>query len=167
MKTLGARGLKVLKICHLLFGIMWIGGVMALVSIMLVAQPQTKDMMYMAAWAHLIVDKYFLIPGGVGIVVVAILYGVFTKWGFFRHRWLTYKWVLTVLLIVLGAGYMGVVIEENFAYAQRLLSEDLPTDIFFANIRNVAISGIVQLVVFLLVIVISVFKPKNKATLRI
>ena len=68
-------------------------------------------------------------------------------------------------LIALGAGYMGVVIEENFAYAQWLLSEDLPTDIFFANIRNVAISGIVQLVVFMLVI--SVFKPKNKATLRI
>jgi len=27
MKTLGTKGLRFLKICHLLFAIMWIGGV--------------------------------------------------------------------------------------------------------------------------------------------
>ena len=32
MKTLGTKGLQILKISHLLFAIMWIGGVMALVS---------------------------------------------------------------------------------------------------------------------------------------
>lgn len=35
MKKLGATGLKVLKICHLLFAVMWIGGVMALVCLQL------------------------------------------------------------------------------------------------------------------------------------
>ena len=35
---------------------------------------------YMAAQSHLIVDEYFLIPGGIGIVVTAILYGALTKW---------------------------------------------------------------------------------------
>ena len=106
MKTIGTKGLRILKISHLLFATMWIGGVMALVSLLLRQTPQTREMMYMAAQSHLIVDEYFLIPGGIGIVVTAILYGTFTKWGFFKQRWITVKWILTVMLVAIGAGYM-------------------------------------------------------------
>lgn len=81
MKTLGTKWLRILKISHLLFATMWIGGVMALVSLQLGLTPQTKEMMYMAAQAHLIVDEYFLIPGGIGILATALLYGTLTKVG--------------------------------------------------------------------------------------
>ena len=53
-------------------------------------------MIYTAAQSHLIVDEHFLIPGGIGIIVTAILYGTITKWGFFKQRWITVKWILTV-----------------------------------------------------------------------
>lgn len=53
--------------------------------------------------------------------------------------WLAVKWILTILLVVLGAGYMGVIIKENMAYAQRLMSEDLAVGVFYDNVRNVAI----------------------------
>ena len=49
MKALGTKELRVLKICHLLFATMWIGGVMALFSLQLGQPPQTKEMMYTAA----------------------------------------------------------------------------------------------------------------------
>ena len=159
MKTLGTKGLRILKISHLLFAIMWIGGVMALVSLQLGQTPKNQEMMYMAAQSHLIVDEYFLIPGGIGIVVTAILYGALTKWGFFKHKWLTVKWVLTVLLVVLGAGYMGATIKENMIYAQSVLTGNAETSSFLANIRNVAITGIVQLIAFAYIIIISVVKP--------
>lgn len=120
---MGTKGLRILKISHLLFAVMWIGGVMALVSLQLGATPDTKEMMYMGAIAHLIVDEYFLIPGGIGIVITAIIYGMFTKWGFFKQRWLTVKWVITLLLVIIGAGYMGMTIKENAVYAQKMLSE--------------------------------------------
>ena len=162
MKTLGTKGLQILKISHLLFAIMWIGGVMALVSLQLGQAPQTKDMMYLAAQSHLIVDEYFLIPGGIGIIVTAVLYGSFSKWGFFKHKWLVAKWILTVLLVVLGAGYMGVTIKENMVYAQRIQADNADTSIFLANIRYVAIAGIVQLIGFAYIIVISVVKPWRK-----
>ena len=148
MKTLGTKGLHILKISHLLFAIMWIGGVMALVSLQLGQAPQTKDMMYLAAQSHLIVDEYFLIPGGIGIIVTAVLYGSFSKWGFFKHKWLVAKWILTVLLVVLGAGYMGVTIKKNMVYAQRIQADNADASIFLANIRYVAIAGIVQLIGF-------------------
>lgn len=162
MKTLETRGLQVLKISHLLFAIMWIGGVMALVSLQLGQPPQTKDMMYLAAQSHLIVDEYFLIPGGIGIIVTAVLYGSLSKWGFFKHRWISVKWILTALLVVLGAGYMGATIKENMVYALKILTDNADASIFLANVRNVAIAGIVQLIGFAYIIVISVVKPWKK-----
>lgn len=132
---------------------------MALVSLQLGQTPQTREMMYIAAQSHLIVDEYFLIPGGIGILVTAILYGTLTKWGFFKQRWLTVKWILTVLLVALGAGYMGATIKENMSYAQDILTKGADAGVFFTNVRNVAIAGIVQLIGFACIIVISGVKP--------
>lgn len=162
MKKLGKNGLKILKISHLLFAIMWFGGVMALVSLQLGAAPDTREMMYMAAVAHLVVDEYFLIPGGIGILLTALVYGIFTRWGFFKHRWLAVKWTLTILLIIIGAGYMGVTIKENVLYAQRMLTEAISPDVYLANVHHVAMAGVIQLVGFVYIVAISVLKPWGK-----
>ena len=45
---------------------------MVLVSLQLAQTPETREMIYAAAQSHLIVDEYFLIPGGIGIIVTAI-----------------------------------------------------------------------------------------------
>ena len=151
--------MKALKVFHILFGIMWIGGVMALVSIMLGVQPQGVEQMYAVARDHLVIDKFFLIPGGIGIVLTALIYSIFTKWGFFKVKWVGVKWVLTVVLVLIGKIYMGVTIEKNMDYAAMMLTEPLPVEPFFANVRNVAIAGIVQLVGFAAILILSVWKP--------
>ncbi len=162
MKTLGAKGLRALKICHLLFAIMWIGGVMALVSVQFGATPTTREMMYMAAECQLVIDESFLISGGVGIIVTALAYGCMTKWGFFKHRWLTVKWILTFILVVIGAGYMGVTIKENMVYAGQLLDGKADVAKYWNNVHHVAIAGIIQLVLFVYVVCVSVVKPWKK-----
>ncbi len=164
MKKIGnVNVMKVLKIFHILFGIMWIGGVMALVSIMLGTQPQGVEQMYAVAKDHLVIDKFFLIPGGIGIVVTALIYSIFTKWGFFKVKWVGVKWVLTVILVLIGKIYMGVTIEKNMDYAGMMLIESLPAEPFLANVRNVAIAGIVQLVGFAAILILSVWKPWVKS----
>lgn len=67
-----------------------------------------------------------------------------------------------MLLVVLGAGYMGATIKENMIYAQTILAGNAETGVFLANIRNVAIAGIVQLIGFAYIIGISVVKPWKK-----
>lgn len=141
---------------------MWIGGVMALISLMIGAIPETREMMYMAALSHLIIDKLFLIPGGIGITITAIIYGFFTNWGFIKHRWIAVKTLLTIILIMIGAGYMGVVLENNYEYSKLILTNNSDTSTFWENVHNVIIAGIVQLFGFALIIIISVIKPRKK-----
>ncbi len=73
------------------------------------------------------IDKFFLIHGGIGIVLTALIYSIFTKWGFFKVKWVGVKWVLT---------------------------EPLPVETFPANVRNVAIAGIVQLIGFAAILIL-------------
>lgn len=163
MRKLGKKGTKALKVFHFLFAIMWIGGVMALVSIQLSTVPVTAEMAYMAATDQLIIDEFFLIPGGIGIVVTAVAYGVFTGFGFFRQLWLKVKWALTVLLVAIGAGYMGVIVKENVRYAEQALANgNMDFSIYWSNVYSVAVAGIIQLVFFLIIILLSVTKPKKR-----
>ncbi len=159
MKTLNVMGQHILKILHLFFCVMWVGGVMALVCVQLGAVPTTREMMLMATKCHLVIDEFFLIPGGVGILLTAIAYGSFTKWGFFKRRWITVKWIVTFILVAIGAGYMGIIIKENMVYSLQLLHKGVSSDFYWNNVYHVAIAGIVQLVLFVSVIVISVIKP--------
>lgn len=73
------------------------------------------------------------------------------------------KWILTLLLVAIGAGYMGG-IKENMVYAQKILTDNADASIFLVNVRSVAIAGIVQLIGFAYIIVISVVKPWKKKT---
>lgn len=162
MKTLSPNGMKILKITHIVCSTMWIGGVMALVCIMLGSKPFSQEMIYMAAKDHLVIDIWFLIPGGVGIVITALLYSIFTKWGFVKHRWVAIKWILTIILVIIGKLYMGIIIEKNMAYAERIMTEGITSEPFYTNVTNVAIAGIIQLVLFAVVLILSVVKPKKK-----
>ena len=160
MKTINnLNAMKALKVFHILFGIMWIGGVMALASIMLGVQPQGVEQMYAVAKDHLVIDKFFLTPGGVGIVLTALVYSIFTKWGFFKVKWVGAKRALTVALVLIGKVYMGVIIEENMDYAAMMLYKQLPVEPFLADVRHVAIAGIVQLAGFATILILSVWKP--------
>ncbi len=156
------KGLKILKIFHLIFAIMWIGGVMALICVEMGSSPKNNEMVYMSAIDQLIIDEFFLIPGGIGIVITAIIYAIFTKWGFWKHNWLKVKWLLTIALVIIGAGYMGMLIKENVAYIEGVMPTTEYLAQYWINVRNIAIAGIIQLVGFISIVIISVFKPWKK-----
>lgn len=78
-------------------------------------------------------------------------------------KWVGVKWVLTVVLVLIGKVYMGVTIENNMDYAARMLTESIPAESFLANVRDVAIAGIVQLVGFAVILILSVVKPWGKS----
>lgn len=163
---LGPKGMKTLKIIHILSGVMWIGGVMALVSLLLGTHPSTPEQMLMAATDHLVIDVFFLIPGGMAIVFTSLCYSLLTPWGFSKIRWVSVKWILTVLLVLLGKVYMGVILEQNVLVAQHIAETGIVDNQFWENINGVAIAGCVQLVGFITIVVLSVLKPWTSSKSR-
>lgn len=163
MLTLGKKGRWRIKAFHIIFFVMWMGGVMSLVALQLLSTPTTLEGYQQAAQDQLIIDLVFIIPGGIGIVITAALYPLLTPVGKFKQFWIKWKWALTIVLVLVGAGFMGVLVKENAAYTdQALILGTFDPAIYWSNVYSVAVAGVVQIVLFLVVLHLSITKPLGK-----
>lgn len=159
MKKLKGNGIKILKTIHLLFAFMWIGGALSMNLLLLTTAPLESYEMYMRSLSLMLVDDWLIIPGAMGCLFTGLIYGIWTLWGFFKHRWLTVKWVLTVAMILLGTFLMGPWVDGNVYAVQDIPDYTPDNTVFFHNVSQTILWGSIQLVLLLAVVVISVFKP--------
>lgn len=159
MKTLNATGLKVLKAIHLLSAIGWTGAGICMLILLFNPPLGNADRMYMYSRVLKILDDYVIIPSANGIIITGILYGIFTKWGFFRYRWLIVKWIITIFMLVSGTFIMGPCINENARHISDLSYYTSTESNMAVNIITSLQWGIVQNILLLLVLILSVFKP--------
>ncbi len=99
--------MKILKIIHLIFAVMWMGGVMVMNVLKLLISPQHPEMHDFFAIAEQAVDSIVIIPGAMGILLTGIVYGIWTNWGFFKQRWITVKWIITIWMTINGIFIIG------------------------------------------------------------
>ena len=163
MQTLKKQCLKILKMVHLLFVVMWIGGAIAMTILLFLVHPETGDELYMKMHTLKVIDNLIIIPGALGNLLVGIVYGVWTKFGFFKQPWISVKWVLTVAQILFGTFFLGPWVNENVAIANTLREGAFNDATFLHNFQMHAIWGSVQLALLLFVLVISVQKPWRAA----
>jgi len=107
MRKLTAKETAWLKIFHLLFVSAWIGGQMSLILIQHIKyQLATPEHLYGILASIKAIDD-IVIVGGIGCLLTGLVYSMMTHWGFFKFRWLTVKWIATVLLILFGTFFLG------------------------------------------------------------
>ena len=162
MSQLGSKGLKRLKMLHLFCAVMWIGGAIALCLTLFLTTPENGSAAYMRSLVLKIIDDYIIIPGAVGNLLVGVIYGVWTKWGFFKQRWITVKWVLTVAQVLFGTFVLGPWVNANVKLASELGDAVVGDPLFLHNIMMSKFWGSIQTACLLLYIVISVLKPWKK-----
>ena len=159
MKKLTGKWIKILKITHLLFAIMWTGGALGMIVLMLATSPQDSHELYMRSLALKLIDDWLIIPGGIAITISGIIYGIWTNWGFFKHRWITVKWILVVFMMLSGTFLMGPWV-NNYVYSvENIPNYTLENSEFFSNISQTILWATIQVACLITVIIISVFKP--------
>jgi len=159
MKKMGARGLRWLKIVHLFFVSMWVGGAISLLIIFFLARPSGGDELYAVNMAMKLVDDFVIIPGANGCLLTGLVYGIWTRWGFFRHNWLKVKWAMTVAQIVFGTFWLGPWLNGNAAIAATERLGALQNPVYMHNYTMNAFWGPLQVSLILVMVWISVDKP--------
>lgn len=158
MKKLTAKGMKVLKIFHLLFIMIWTVGVVTM-TILCLLTPQSGDELYMIFRINRLIDDALVIPGAVLTVVTGIIYGVFTNWGFFKHKWITVKWILSIIIIILGTFYFDSILDNALEISNLNRNSSLDNPEIVSSIRTNFIGGICQGSALIFLVIISVIKP--------
>lgn len=159
MKKMNQKQMRILKIVHIFFFVIWIGGGLGLIALMFLADPAAPDDVYMKFQSMQVIDDYIIIPGAMGSLAVGFFYGIWTGWGFFKHTWLTVKWVMTTVQILFGTFALGPWLNKNVDIAHQLRGAALSNSDFINNTSHIQLWGSVQVLLLLFMMVISVIKP--------
>lgn len=163
MKKFSAQGQKILKIIHLILAGMWVGGSLGLTLMIAGLGPaQSGGELYGYDLACKFVDDYLIIPGAMGCLLSGFLISFFTPWGFFKHRWVAVKWILTALCILFGSFYLGSMVNGRPPISELMGLDALNEPLYAASRRHNFYGGLFQLAAIILMIVISTFKPWRK-----
>lgn len=160
------KGMKTLKVFHLLFIMMWTVGVFMMGLLYWRPSVNSLEFLYNQTTA-LFIDYTLVIPGAILAVLTGIIYGVKTKWGFFKYRWLTVKWIVGVAIILIGTFCLHPLALEIIAQATATANESIsfPTDYFGSKLQIVNWMALLQVAGLFFLIWVSVFKPWNKKKL--
>ena len=162
-KRLSPQGMKLLKVFHLIFIMMWTIGVVSMSVLNWKPESLFPKFIYNQE-TSLFIDYVFVIPGAVCAVITGIIYGIKTNWGFFKYKWITVKWILGILVIIIGTFVLHPIALDILSNTESLPEENYK---FFLNdwrldIVTLQIMATIQAIALIFLIVVSVYKPRMK-----
>lgn len=134
MRIIGNQGMKFLKALHLLFAFLWVGGAISMMLLVFFVRPHEEYGMLSYASSLKMIDDRMIIVGAMGCLVTGLLYGIITKWGFFKYRWLAVKWILVLFMMISGTYAMGPCIDGNVFPVEDISRYSMEENIFFKKI---------------------------------
>jgi hypothetical protein len=150
---------KFALIVHLTASVGWIGAVIAYLTLVIAAMNSSNDQMVLGTGiAMKVMGWYAIIPFAITSLVTGLIMSLGTKWGLFRHYWVIFSLILTVIAVVILLQHMhpasflnGVSIDAHSMDVNRLRS-GLPSELLHSG---------VGLVVLVVVQVLNVYKPRG------
>jgi uncharacterized membrane protein len=164
MPKLGTKGLRWLKGFHLIAVSCWIGGAVALLFLyFLQNRAADGDVLYgINQSIHHVDMVVVVIPGAFGCLITGLLYSAFSNWGFFKHTWLTFKWIVTIAAILFGTFFLGPWETTMMEISGNLGMSSLYDPSYLYSQKMGLIFGGIQCAVLMITVFISIFKPWKK-----
>jgi hypothetical protein len=140
---------------HLTFSVGWIGSVVAYLALGIAAVTTENAQTVRAAWVAMeLTGWYVIVPLAIASLLTGVLMAVGTKWGLFRHYWVIFSLVLTVLSVAVLLSHMPTV-SSTATIAKQARSATLFT--LGGDLGHPAIG----LGVLLVVQVLNLYKPRG------
>lgn len=161
MFKMKAKGLKWLKGFHLIAVSCWVGGAVSLILLYFLKDGVTESgVLYgINQSIHHVDMAVIVIPGAFGCLVTGLIYSAFSNWGFFKHTWLIFKWVVTVVAILFGTFFLGPWEETMMEISGKIGISSLNDPSYLYNEKMNLIFGAIQALVLMITIFISILKP--------
>lgn len=164
MKKLGKNGLRWLKGFHLIAVSCWIGGAVALLLLyFLKTDLENGGVLFgINQSIHFVDMAVIVVPGAFGCLITGIIYSSFSPWGFFKHNWMIFKWIVTITAILFGTFFLGPWETRMMEISGKLGLESLTDPAYLYNQKMNFIFGALQCLVLMATLFISIFKPWKK-----
>lgn len=159
---------KALKTVHLISASLWLSNVISLLFLPIISRNiASGDQLYMYNVMYHFIDMFLLTPAAIITLTTGLIYSIFTKWGFFKHGWIIYKWVVTVLIIIIGTFYLGPMVTKLLEIAD-IKRIDALQDQYYLHGETIGLyAAIINSLLLIIAVIFSVYKPwKNIRKVR-
>ena len=162
MKKIGPSGMKWLKIIHVFLVVVFFGGILSSLALNLHINLDKYEDSYLNYKNIIVISDNVVRWGAIGTLLVGFVYGFFTNWGFFKHRWVGVKFILYIIQTIVGIFIIDKLMISNMELLESQKELALSNSIFIRNheIRQYAIYF--QVVVTTFIFIISFLKPWRK-----
>lgn len=159
-KTLTSSQQKFLKFLHLTAAGLWLSCVIVLTLLPVVSTGNmTGDEVYMYNLVYHFIDMFILTPASLMTLFTGLVYSLFTKWGFFQHGWLVYKWIVTLFIVITGTFYLGPMVMDLLEIADTKRAAALQ-DQYYMQGQTIGVwAAIINTALLLVAVFVSVYKP--------
>lgn len=141
---------------HITVSVGWVGGALAYLALVVGAWRRPTPETLRAAWVGMeLIGWYVLVPLALATLGTGIVLGVGTQWGLFRHYWVVFSLVLTVVAAAVLIGHMPAV-------SAVAAGVDASTHAARRALRSELLHAGGGLVVLLSVVGLNVFKPPGR-----
>jgi len=165
MKKMSVSQQKLLKSIHLIFAGLWLSCVIMLTLLPFMSKKiSAGDELYMYNVIYHFIDMLVLTPAAIITLITGLLYSLFTRWRFFRHGWIIYKWVITLAIILVGTFYLGPMVARllEISEVKRMAALNDP---YYLNGLTVGLSaGIINSTLLIIAVFFSIYKPWKNIT---
>jgi len=135
-------------------------GVVILMLMPLVLQNITSgDELYMYDRIYHFIDMKVLTPAAVFTLITGLIFSIYTKWGFFQHGWLIYKWTITIGIIISGTFYLGPMVTEMLHISDIKRIAALEDSYYQSGLFTGLWASIVNTILLIIAVAVSVYKP--------
>ena len=161
MPKLTSNGVKWLKGFHLIAVACWVGGAVSLISLYFLKTGITDGRVLYGInqSLHHVDMSIVVVPGAIGSLLTGLAYSLLTNWGFFKHNWLTFKWIVTLTAIVFGTFFLGPWESTMMEISGKLGMEALGDAAYQYNQSMNLWFGALQVLILMITIFVSILKP--------
>ena len=160
LNKLNASQQKLLKAIHLVSAGLWLSCVIMLMLLPLITRKITSgDELYMYNRTYHFIDLMILTPAAILTLLTGLVYSMFTKWGFFKHGWLIYKWTVTLAIILTGTFYLGPMVTDLLEISEIKRIGALQDPYYIQGSIIGIWAAVINTALLIVAVCISVYKP--------
>ena len=157
--VLGATGKQILKSTHLMVSVIWLGAAISMNMLRVGWTPATNGDLYAVDHAIAVIDNWVVVPAAFASVITGLLESWLTTWGFFKFRWVSVKWILTLAAMVFAPLFIAPLDRDIQAISQVQGLLALQNPLYQQYRLLYTIFGVSLIAVLIFMSVISTLKP--------
>lgn len=156
---LGARGQRWLKGLHVTCVAFSLGGALSILILLVLKKHLNGSNLFLIDLSIYRLFSTAVNYSFYGILSTGFIYSLFTKWGFFRHYWITIKWAVVLLLFAFTWLWVGPAINGMVALADGGFVLPGTQAEYFSYSRKSFPFCLIEVLLFVCLVFISVLKP--------